>query len=150
VQLSLQPAELHGAPGSQTGVTLTADTGSTRLGAWTVDVGYDPSQLKVVGCQAASGGLCNPSFAAGVVRIVGASASGLSGKQTLATLTFEGVGHGKPSPLSVTAVSLADTSGAVLKAAVAAPAATSSPTPVPSAPPAPAATPGPGGPRRGG
>ena len=155
VRLGLQPAELHGAPGTQTTVTLTLDASrltphAALVGAWTVDLGYDPSQLKIVNCQAGSGGLCNASYASSLVRVVGASASGLSGKLTLATLTVEGVGHGKPSPLTLTAVSLADTNGEALPPEVAlAPEVTQTPSATlvaglsltPSATPGPSVTP---------
>jgi hypothetical protein len=123
VAVRLQPAEADALPGRQTTVTLTLDASrltphaSRPLGAWTIDIGYDPTQLKVVDCQAASGGLCNPSYGAGVVRVVGASVSGLTGTRTLASITFEGVGHGnKPSPLTLTAVALAGTNGEPLTA----------------------------------
>jgi hypothetical protein len=103
VQLGVQPAELHGAPEQQTRVRLSVDTGSARLGAWTIDVSYDPARLQVAGCQAEAGGLCNVSYAPGVVRVSGASASGLSGATTLATLTVVTRGKGA-SGLTATAM----------------------------------------------
>jgi len=84
------------------------------LGAWTLDITYDSNAVKVLSCEAAAGGICNAGYAPGVVRIVGASASGLRGKQTLATLTLEGVGGTQKRPLSVRAVTLADSDGADL------------------------------------
>ena len=55
--------------------------------------------------------------------ITGASATGLSGAQKLASITFEGLGHGQASmPLQLTAVTLADPSGATLAAGAEVPA----------------------------
>lgn len=66
----------------------------------------------MVNCQAADGSVCNADFGPGVVRVLGASATGLKGQQTLATLTLEGIGSTEQgSPLSLTVRTLTDTEG---------------------------------------
>jgi hypothetical protein len=126
--ISLLPSEVTGRAGTQTAVSVTFDASrfspeaslsgtaasSRPLGAWTADIAYDPAAVSVVSCTPAAGSLCNTSFAPGVVRIVGASASGLSGNQNLATITFERKGGGPPSALRVATVELADSTGAPL------------------------------------
>lgn len=112
VSLSLNPADAKLEKGKPATIVLKATMTGADLGAWTVDVRYDPSQIKVVGCEAAGSSLCNPGFAAGVVRVSGASASGLSGAQTLATLVVEGTGKSKTAAaLRVSAETLASASG---------------------------------------
>lgn len=81
------------------------------LGAWSIDVTYDPSVLSVVACEAAEVGanICNADYLdlGTTVRIVGASAQGLEGDTTLATITFRCDNLGT-SPLSVAVGTLAD------------------------------------------
>lgn len=102
----------------QTPVSVDATTAGLGLGSWTVDVHYDPSSVRVVSCASATGSLCNTSYKPGVIRIVGASAAGLTGKQTLATITFAGAGgkHGNSS-LTLAPVTLASPNGVPLKIA---------------------------------
>ena len=71
---------------------MVADAGSTRLGAWTVEIQYDATAMKVATCTGENGSLCNPDAAAGVIRITGASAAGLTGQRTLAAMSFEPAG----------------------------------------------------------
>lgn len=71
------------------------------LGAWTVDITYNPALLSVRGCQGESGSLCNghypqtsdeagePPWATGTVRVTGANIDGLAGTNRLAAITFE-------------------------------------------------------------
>jgi hypothetical protein len=113
-QLSLSSPSLRLGKGQQASVRVTASAAGAGLGAWTVDVGYDPTAVRVVSCQAADGSVCNASYASGVVRVAGSSTAGLSGNQTLATLTFAGVGHAAGGQLSLTPVTLTDPSGARL------------------------------------
>lgn len=147
--LSLGSHERAVTAGRRTTLTLATDAGTARLGAWTVDVGYDPKAVKLVSCEAASGGACNPAFAAGTMRITGASAAGLTGTRTLAQITVEGIGHGKAtSPLKVTAVTLTDPSGADVSTAATDTPPTTTPTATPTAAPpspSPASRPGRGG-----
>ena len=93
---------------------IQAQLGSASLGAWSIDVQYDAATTKITDCTASAGSVCNTSFKPGVVRISGASASGLSGDQTLATLSVEGTGA-----LKVTAQTAADTQGQPLKTTIA-------------------------------
>jgi hypothetical protein len=114
--LSVSPSSADAHKGRRTSVTVRVDATGRALGSWTVDLTYDPKAMKVTGCTAADGGVCNTSFAPGVVRLVGASVSGLSGSRSIATLQFEGLGGSGPSPLAVTTVTLADTEGGQLAA----------------------------------
>lgn len=61
------------------------------LGAWTVDVAYDPDVVHTVSCTAGSAGLsvCNPDFSDTTFRVTGANIDGLPGDNTLAAITFE-------------------------------------------------------------
>lgn len=133
-----EPAAIKVEAGAETALSIHAQSGGAVLGAWTVDVQYDPQALTLVDCTPAGGSACNTAFAAGVVRIVGASASGLPAGQPLATLHFKANGHGKrPVPLTVAVKMLADVSGAPLPQADIGDTigVTPTPTPAPSPPP---------------
>lgn len=65
--------------------TGIADPG---LGAWTIDVAYDASLLTALACIPEHGGVCNPMFDPGVVRVTGASAGGVEGDNSLGSITF--------------------------------------------------------------
>ena len=78
------------APGADATVDLTADgVTDPGLGAWTVDITYDSSVVTVSDCSPQQGGVCNPAFADEMIRVTGASASGLDGDTVLANITFE-------------------------------------------------------------
>ncbi len=77
------------APGGSASVELTANVGDPGLGAWTLDISYDVDVASVGDCEPEEGGVCNPAFADGVVRITGASANGLDGDTLLGTITFD-------------------------------------------------------------
>ena len=109
--LHLTPSAFAPARGRSTTTVLSVDAGASGLGAWTVDVAYDPAALKVTGCTAADGGICNPDYAPEVIRITGASASGLVGTHTLASIGFERLGHGGASPLMLTPITLTNPAG---------------------------------------
>jgi hypothetical protein len=83
------------------------DVGAPGLGAWTVDVAYDPALVTVVSCSPGSGGICNPNYPGNRVRVTGTSVNGLQGTVTLATITFrcKQIGTGQ---LSVAVPVLAD------------------------------------------
>ena len=75
--------------GQQVDITLSArDVGNPGIGAWTIDVSYDPATVSVVGCQAKHGGICNEAFAEDVVRVTGISVTGLMGDSDLAGISF--------------------------------------------------------------
>ncbi|MBI4491310.1 MAG: IPT/TIG domain-containing protein [Chloroflexi bacterium] len=104
--LSLQPAEAAVAPSGTVTVALQASLPSGRnLGAWTVDVTYDPAVVQAIACTTpTSGGLfaCNEAYAANTARVVGVASPGLAGTQTLASLTFRAVGgSGSSSTLTL-------------------------------------------------
>jgi len=88
------------------------DAGAPGLGAWQIEVDYDANVLTPTTCTAGLGGICNMNFAPGTVAIVGASANGLRGTVTLATLGFHCDREGA-SALAITAVEFSDaTTGA--------------------------------------
>jgi hypothetical protein len=77
------------------------------LGAWSIDIFYDPAVVSAVDCIAEQGGVCNPAFAANTVRFTGASAGGLEGDTKLAEITFSCDVEGN-SPLTISIQVLAD------------------------------------------
>ncbi len=77
------------------------------LGAWTVDISYDSNVLTAVACIPENGGVCNPAFSDGVVRITGASAGGVEGDAILGALRFSCDAVGS-SPLTLSVPLLVD------------------------------------------
>lgn len=78
------------APGEQGSADVEAlGVTSPGLGAWEIDVVYNPAVVTAVSCTPQAGSVCNPNFASNTVRITGASASGLVGDTTLSSITFE-------------------------------------------------------------
>ena len=59
------------------------------LGAWTIDIAYDPDLITPVGCSAALGGICNAAFSANAIRLIGVSAQGVAGDVELGEIVFE-------------------------------------------------------------
>ena len=113
--VAMSPQTVQSGGSHSTSVQVQAKALQGSLGAWTIDVGYDPKAAKVTACKANNGSICNTSFAAGVVRITGASASVLNGEQTLVTLTVEAIGTSdRASPLTVRVETLADAAGRAL------------------------------------
>ena len=77
------------ANGSSTTLELNAlNAHAPGLGAWNIGVEYDPSILSAVSCSAATASKCNVAFTAQQVLFVGARASGLTGDNVLASITF--------------------------------------------------------------
>ena len=96
-------------PGGEGDVTLDAlGIGGEGLGAWTIDISYDTDVISAVDCAPEQGGVCNPEFGDGVVRITGASASGLDGDTLLGTITFECGDDEATSDLSLSVEVFAD------------------------------------------
>jgi hypothetical protein len=62
--------------------------GQPGLGAWSLDITYDPAIIAAVGCSPQQGSVCNPAFAPNVVRVSGANSGGLDGNTTLADILF--------------------------------------------------------------
>lgn len=77
------------APGGSGNAELRSNVGGIGLGAWTVDITYDPEVVTVADCEPEEGGVCNPAFTANSIRVVGASANGVDGDALLATITFD-------------------------------------------------------------
>jgi hypothetical protein len=113
-QVSAQDEEISisdgtAAPGESGDVTLEAlGFGDPGLGAWTVDIAYDTSVISVDDCAPEQGGVCNPEFGDGVVRITGASATGLDGDTVLGTITFACEDAEAESDLTLTLQVVAD------------------------------------------
>ena len=63
--------------------------GAPGLGAWTIDIAYDPEVITPVGCSAALGGICNAAFGTEAIRILGISALGVAGDAELGEIVFE-------------------------------------------------------------
>jgi len=96
------------AVGQSSTVDLSAlNMADPGLGAWSINVVYDPSVLEQQGCTADNGSVCNPDFAADTVRISGATAQGMPGDSILATIGFRCTQVGS-SALTVTVDTLAD------------------------------------------
>ena len=97
------------APGGEGSVDLEATgIGDPGLGAWTLDITYDPDVVSVASCSPQQGGVCNPAFADDMIRVTGASATGLEGDTTLATITFECGDDEASSDLDISINVLAD------------------------------------------
>ena len=90
----------HGSaePGGRGAVDIVAGVDGEGLGAWTVDVVYDPIVVAAVGCLPHPAGVCSTDYdpdsigAGDTVRMTGASAGGLTGEPVLATIEFECAG----------------------------------------------------------
>jgi hypothetical protein len=83
------------APEEEGAVDLEAlEIGAPGLGAWTIDIVYDPEVVTPLACTPHQDGLCNVAFASDRVRATGASVSGLQGDTILAAVTFECIGEG--------------------------------------------------------
>lgn len=105
---TIQIGSLSMAVGEEGAVDLDAlAMAAPGLGAWTVDVAYDPAIVTAVACVPASGGVCNADFDATTVRATGANADGLDGDSTLATVTYRCEAEGT-SALDLTVQVLVD------------------------------------------
>ncbi len=92
--IGITSEEIH--LGDEGKVSLWGDNfGEPGLGAWTVDVYYNPEVVNIVECGAQQGGVCNPGFRDNAARITGSSAEGLKGEFLLGSLWFtcKGVGE---------------------------------------------------------
>lgn len=101
--------------GESAAVTLAASgIPDPGLGAWSVDVTYDPNVVSVAACSPDNGSVCNEAFADDTVRVVGADAAGLVGSSTLAGITFSCDSSGT-STLALTVNTFADATPADLQ-----------------------------------
>ncbi len=105
---SVSVSSSSAAVGGEASVTVTAlgitDPG---LGAWTLDIMYDTALLTALFCGPEQGGVCNPLFDSNIVRITGASASGIEGDNSLGSITFRCDAAGT-SALDLTIVLIVD------------------------------------------
>lgn len=96
-------------PGQSATVNLAAENiNSPGLGAWEIGIIYDASVVTAVSCSPQNGSVCNPNFAANQVRVTGASASGLLGDHTLASITFRCADDEATTPLTLSVPVVAD------------------------------------------
>ncbi|OGO51523.1 MAG: hypothetical protein A2148_01185 [Chloroflexi bacterium RBG_16_68_14] len=77
------------------------------LGAWEIDVFFDPAVVTAEACDSHPSGFCNLGVSANRARTVGATASGFLGDTTLASITFRCVDEGATS-LAIAVHELAD------------------------------------------
>lgn len=79
-------------------VDLTVDAlPDAGLGAWTVDISYNPEIAVPVQCDAGFGGICNGGYSENTIRVTGISAFGLRNEAVLATVYFACVKPGESS-----------------------------------------------------
>ncbi len=97
----------YAGPSADRSLDLSARFAPPGLGAWMVDVTFDPSVVRLVTCLP-QGQLCNAQFRSNVARVIGASANGYVGASALATLVFRCVGPVASSPLHLTVGQIAD------------------------------------------
>ncbi len=108
----IDPASATVAPGGNVTVSLMASADTVEIGAWTVDIAFDPAVLDAISCVPHPSGVCNAEFNVMTVRSVGATALGLSGLVELAQITFQGIGLGGDcSGLDLTAETLVNPLG---------------------------------------
>ncbi len=74
--------------GQEGTVTLAVADFPHLLGAWMIDIEYDPAIVQPVECTAEYGGLCDLEHGPASLRITSASAEGLTGNFVLATVRF--------------------------------------------------------------
>ena len=116
---TIRVGSAEGASGDQITVRLEAlGVPEPGLGAFTVDVTYDPNVASLVACKKDPAGtldavFCNTAFSGNAVRIGGFRASsGATGSVALAEITFRLVGkEGACGSLAPSAVEFADTEG---------------------------------------
>jgi hypothetical protein len=79
-------------PGGEASAELTAlSIPAPGLGAWTIDITYDPAVVTAVACtpESAELNVCNAAFSDDTVRVAGANGDGLQGDTLLASIVFE-------------------------------------------------------------
>ena len=98
--------------GGTTTVQVRSNVSKAKIGAWTVDVSYDPKARRPEGCNSDVGSVCNLALDDHMVRITGASASGIAGDSLLATIRFAAAGNAAGSSrVRATTLTLTDPSG---------------------------------------
>lgn len=86
--------------GQEGSVDLEVTNIHGAIGVWTIDIVYDPHIVVPVECAPLKNSVCDLRRADNIVRVVGASATGLVADTTLATIKFRCSGAGS-SPLSL-------------------------------------------------
>ena len=108
VTTTIQMGSATAAVGSEAEGELKAlAVGPPGVGAWTMEVAYDPTMVSVTKCDGTKTSACNTHKDDHTVRLAGASAIGLQRDVTVMTLTFQCKAVGT-SPLTVNIVLLAD------------------------------------------
>ncbi|MEX2158400.1 MAG: dockerin type I repeat-containing protein [Dehalococcoidia bacterium] len=80
---------LQAGPGEVRSIELQVlGVAEPGLGAWTVDIHYDPNALTLQDCHAEFGGVCNPAFSSNSARVAGTSVFGETGDPVLGSLSF--------------------------------------------------------------
>ena len=146
----IDPADTTVGANSSVSVNVVATAPAAGLGAWGINVTYPPSVLTVTECATSiqnASSLCNKNYSSNTIRLNGASALGVSGTPTLATITFLGTGvAGSSGALHLTLDLFADPQSnlvspntadgvirlAVLPTTTATPANPATPTPTPN------------------
>jgi hypothetical protein len=96
------------APGEAVVANVTANV-PDGLGAWTLDITYDPAVVSPTDCDGGdANSVCNPDFAEDAVRITGASATGIDEETILGGIEFTCADDVGESDLSVSISVLAD------------------------------------------
>ena len=81
---------------------FTHNMAAPGLGAWTIDVAYDPHVITITGCLPISQtSVCNISYASGKIRSAGANAQGLAGSPILTEIQFRCAGTAGSTKLEV-------------------------------------------------
>ena len=86
------------AVGEENGMDLEAGgMSASGLGAWTIDVMFDPDLIAPTLCETGALSVCNPDFEDGTLRIAGASTEAFppEGNLLLATMFFECLAPGE-------------------------------------------------------
>lgn len=97
-------------PGGRGTVDIVARVDGEGLGAWKIDLVYDPVVVAVVGCTAHPHGACSTTFDKETVRMVGVDAVGLTGETVLATFEFECADSEGTTDLEITVLDFGDAS----------------------------------------
>jgi len=91
-----------GATGEEVSVNLEIrGMRAPGIGAWSIDVAYDPAIVSLSACVPLGNNICPTDHPANVVRITGASANGVVGNLTIATLRFQCVSREGASQLTI-------------------------------------------------
>ena len=94
---SVEIGSLSLAVGDGGSVELTAHNSADPLGAWDIEIAYDPDIVSVLDCTVPAEGICNAEATESTIRVTGATASGFVGEVTLATITFRCESEGETS-----------------------------------------------------